>query len=564
MSIKSDTLAQQRRIGGLVVAACGALLTLAAVIAWLTFGQGVIATGSAVFLTIVLAVLSQKTGESGAARMAQGVGLVAQVSLLIAICNGHLWQIDMHMAYFAALAVLAIFADWPVILVAAAAVAVHHLTLSFLLPALVFNGGGGIGRVLLHAVILVTEAATLMWTALSSVRMLDNLEDARISSERASEAVLAAEAEKREVFAQEERRAAERRKAEVEAKAQMAAMVDQIAQALHHLAAGDLTCRIREPFIEEFETIRDDFNLAMEKLGQTMSGVVGQAQDIRHGADEMSQAVDDLSMRTERQAASLNQTSTALQEVTVTVRSTAETAQQAASLVTDAREQADRSGAVVTDAISAVGGIEQSAHKISQIIGVIDEIAFQTNLLALNAGVEAARAGEAGRGFAVVAMEVRALAQRSADAAKEIKALIAESAAQVEQGVDLVGRTGMALSGIVEKVVQVADLVGRIAATAQEQAAGLNQVTIAVREMDDVTQQNAAMVEQTTAASHRLTREAEALSQIVSQFAVDRAAAAQAPAPRPRRMAASAAARPRPAADARALQTRVAETWEEF
>ena len=170
MSIKSDTLAQQRQTGGLVVAGCSALLTLASGIAWLTFGQGIIAAGLAVLLTVGLGILSRQTGESVVARMAQAVGLMAQVSLLVAICNGHLWQIDMHMAYFAALAVLAIFADWPVILVAAATVALHHLTLSFLLPALVFNGGGGIGRVLVHAVILVAEAATLMWTALSSVR----------------------------------------------------------------------------------------------------------------------------------------------------------------------------------------------------------------------------------------------------------------------------------------------------------------------------------------------------------------------------------------------------------
>jgi methyl-accepting chemotaxis protein len=335
-------------------------------------------------------------------------------------------------------------------------------------------------------------------------------------------------------------------------------MVDQIARALSQLAAGDLTCRIATPFTDEFETIRRDFNQAVEKLGQTLSGVVSQAQDIRGGADEMSQAADDLSMRTERQAASLNQTSAALQEVTTTVRSTADTAREAARLVTDAREQADRSGVVVTDAITAVGGIEQSAHKISQIIGVIDEIAFQTNLLALNAGVEAARAGDAGRGFAVVAMEVRALAQRSADAAKEIKALIAESATQVEQGVDLVGRTGEALTSIVEKVVRVADLVGRIASTAQEQAAGLNQVNAAVREMDNVTQQNAAMVEETTAASHRLTREAEALSQLVAQFAVGDAPAAARQPPAPSRRTLPVAS------GARALQARVAESWDEF
>ena len=576
MSIKSDTLAQQRQTGGLVVAGCSALLTLASGIAWLTFGQGVIATGIAVLLTVGLGILSRQTGESAVARMAQGVGLMAQVSLLVAICNGHLWQIDMHMAYFAALAVLAIFADWPVILVAAATVALHHLTLSFLLPALVFNGGGGIGRVLVHAVILIAEAATLMWTALSSVRMLDSLEDARIASERASEAVLAAEAEKREVFAQEERRSGERRQHEIDAKAQMAAMVDQIAQALSRLAAGDLTCRIREPFTDEFETIREDFNLAMEKLGQTMSGVVGQAQDIRHGADEMSQAADDLSMRTERQAASLNQTSTALQEVTITVRSTAETAQQAARLVTDAREQADRSGVVVTDAISAVGGIEQSAHKISQIIGVIDEIAFQTNLLALNAGVEAARAGDAGRGFAVVASEVRALAQRSADAAKEIKALISASTAQVNVGVNLVGQTGEALTSIASNVTEITQLVNEIAASAQEQATGLIEVNSTVSQMDQVTQQNAAMVEQTTAAMRSLREEASELTRLFERFKIGStvgaiqppARAASAPAPARGRapattqratvMRASSSAAPKPAAPPRE------DNWDEF
>jgi len=194
MSIKSDTLAQQRQTGGLVVAACSALLTLAAGTAWLTFGQGLIATGVAVALTVGLGILSGRTGASAVARMAQGVGLMAQVSLLVAICNGHLWQIDMHMSYFAALGVLAIFADWTVILVAAATVALHHLTLSFILPSLVFYGGGGIGRVLVHAVILIAEAATLMWTAANNVRMLDEV---KVSLEEASRA--AAEAQQAEL-----------------------------------------------------------------------------------------------------------------------------------------------------------------------------------------------------------------------------------------------------------------------------------------------------------------------------------------------------------------------------
>jgi methyl-accepting chemotaxis protein len=175
----------------------------------------------------------------------------------------------------------------------------------------------------------------------------------------------------------------------------------------------------------------------------------------------------------------------------------------------------------VRDAVAAMSAIEDSAKRISQIIGVIDEIAFQTNLLALNAGVEAARAGEAGRGFAVVASEVRALAQRSSEAAKEIKTLINASSQQVESGVDLVSRTGDALRDIVTGVEQIVGLVAEISASTQEQATGLAQVNTAINQMDQVTQQNAAMVEESTAASQSLANEAGELAHLVSQFKTD-------------------------------------------
>jgi methyl-accepting chemotaxis protein len=187
-------------------------------------------------------------------------------------------------------------------------------------------------------------------------------------------------------------------------------------------------------------------------------------------------------------------------------------------VVSTTKTDATHSGEVVRGAVSAMHQIETSSNEISQIIGVIDEIAFQTNLLALNAGVEAARAGDAGRGFAVVASEVRALAQRSADAAKEIKALISASSQQVDRGVSLVGETGKVLERIVTQVTQINGVVTEIAASAEEQSTGLQQVNTAVNQMDQVTQQNAAMVEEATAASHALTSEADALSRLIARF----------------------------------------------
>jgi methyl-accepting chemotaxis protein len=204
----------------------------------------------------------------------------------------------------------------------------------------------------------------------------------------------------------------------------------------------------------------------------------------------------------------------------MTVQRTAEDTTRARSVISAAKAMAESSGEVARNATRAMEGIESSAKQISQIIGVIDEIAFQTNLLALNAGVEAARAGDAGRGFAVVASEVRALAQRSADAAKEIKALISASMEQVAHGVGLVGQTGAAQEKIVAQVVEVTEIVSRIAQSAQEQATGLKEINVAVNELDHATQQNTGMMEESTAASHRLAAEAEELAHLVARFRV--------------------------------------------
>jgi methyl-accepting chemotaxis protein len=304
---------------------------------------------------------------------------------------------------------------------------------------------------------------------------------------------------------------------EIEATTQ-AQIVGETGKGLTALVAGDLSYRIGVDFPGEYAKLRSDFNAAMGSLEETMGVITSNAQAMQTGAGEISQAADDLSRRTEQQAATLEETAAALDEITATVRRTAEGAQRATVVVTDARQDAETSGEVVSKAVSAMGEIERSADQISQIIGVIDEIAFQTNLLALNAGVEAARAGDAGRGFAVVASEVRALAQRSAEAAKEIKALISASTGQVKEGVTLVGQTGQALGAIVGRVSEINSLMAEINASAQEQATALGQVNTAVNQMDQTTQQNAAMVEQSTAASHNLNQEAGELVRLVGQF----------------------------------------------
>ncbi len=294
--------------------------------------------------------------------------------------------------------------------------------------------------------------------------------------------------------------------------------VDDLATGLTALAEGDLTKRVENPFPPALEKVRTDFNAAIDRLGSAMRTVLNNAEAIASGARETKEAADVLSKRTEQQAATVEETAAALDEITQTVADSAGRAAEAGGLVAETKRGAEHSGSIVRKAVDAMGQIEKSSREISNIIGVIDEIAFQTNLLALNAGVEAARAGEAGKGFAVVAQEVRELAQRSASAAKEIKALITTSSEHVKSGVDLVGQTGQALERIVAQVGNIDVNVTAIVESSREQSTGLVEINKAVNIMDQGTQQNAAMVEETTAASARLSSETENLRNLVSQF----------------------------------------------
>lgn len=296
--------------------------------------------------------------------------------------------------------------------------------------------------------------------------------------------------------------------------------VEMVQSSFNSLAAGDLTVRMNERVAPEFDAIRQNFNVSVSSLEETISNVVHAVYTIRSGLSEISTASNDLARRTEQQAASLEETVAALGEVTRGVNDTADGASTAQKTVNVARGDAEKGGEVVARAIAAMTEIQGSSSRIGNIISVIDEIAFQTNLLALNAGVEAARAGEAGKGFAVVAQEVRELAQRSAKAAKEIKELISLSSNQVEAGVQLVEETGSSLGKIVEQVLGMSQTVHQIAANASEQAVSLREVSSAADQMDKVTQQNAAMVEETTAAAQSLSQETENLAAIIGRFKV--------------------------------------------
>jgi methyl-accepting chemotaxis protein len=297
--------------------------------------------------------------------------------------------------------------------------------------------------------------------------------------------------------------------------------ITEVRRVIAALADADLTHEMEGQFQGAFAELQGNVNQTMAVLRQTMQNILGAAGTITDNSGELSSAANQLARRTEQQAASLEETAAALEEITTTVKTSTQRANEASHMVRETKNSAGKSGDIVRNAIDAMGRIEQSSSKISQIISVIDEIAFQTNLLALNAGVEAARAGEAGRGFAVVAQEVRELAQRSANAAKEIKTLINTSAEEVKGGVSLVLSTGDALREIEDLVNRVNDHVVTIARAAEEQSAALGEINTSVNHMDQMTQQNAAMVEETTAASQVLAGEARQLQAQLARFQLE-------------------------------------------
>ncbi|WP_343032484.1 methyl-accepting chemotaxis protein [Tritonibacter litoralis] len=429
--------------------------------------------------------------------------LVGHCILITASLAGHPWQMDTHMLYFAVLAIVSTLGNPTALLLAAGLIAVHHVSLSFLLPSLVYPGGDmveNLTRTVIHAVIVVLETGVLLLS---------------LRKKNAADMALAMQQD----AVQEQAEAAERATRDAnQNKEEAEHIVGLLSDRLGALAQGRLDCTITEDFPHAYRGLKSDFNNTIEKISDTISGALDKTRAINDGANGISQASEDLSMRTESQAATLEQTAAALEELTSSVRAAASGARGVEETMRTARTEAEDCSQTVKTAVEAMNRIEASSDKIGQIISVIDDIAFQTNLLALNAGVEAARAGESGRGFAVVASEVRSLALRSADAATEIKALISESSEQVGEGVELVDKAGTSIASITERVSEISGLIGDIATGAAEQSTGISELNSAVSQLDQVTQKNAAMVEEATAAGQMLCDEANQLNGLMGYF----------------------------------------------
>jgi methyl-accepting chemotaxis protein len=404
------------------------------------------------------------------------------------------------------------------------------------------------------------------------------IEKERLESEAATQAGLMDESRR---STEEQRQAAAQQR--LQQAQELEKVVNSIAAGLSELAHGNLTHRIGSEMPADYATLRDDFNATIDRLSATVRTIQVTSADVGLAAREINMGADDLSKRTEEQASSLEETAATTEELAASVKASAQASRNAAAIADEAMKAAQNGGAIAGQAVEAMARIEDASTKISDIIRVIDDIAFQTNLLALNAAVEAARAGDAGKGFAVVASEVRTLAQRSSEAAKDISALISSSNSEVGEGVKLVRQAGEQLSHILTASEKVAATIADISAASGEQASGIDEMSQAVAHLDEMTQQNAALAEQSAASAGSLSGKIVQLNDLVASFRTGHEAPAIAPAPKPateparlRQLAAAAFGQgkapaprelaPPPAAPAKKIvNSRSGDTgWEEF
>ncbi|MEO1330637.1 MAG: methyl-accepting chemotaxis protein [Pseudomonadota bacterium] len=532
---------------------------LTAFTAWWSGASILMATAVALGLAALASLASGgapfRAGSSTpTSRAVVAVAAMGQAATLVAALAGTPWQIDAHMYFFALLGIIVALVDARALLAAAGTVALHHLTLNFVAAELVYPGGPDLGRTLLHAAILAAmTATTILLTRRIDSLFVEAEKSAAEASEQAARADEALEGARRADEAAKEERAVmlsalqseigsvvqaaragafDRKVSRRFDDAALQDLADQVnslvgeieaglssaQQALGQLAAGDLTARMDGAFDGGFADLQRDLNATGERLGGLVSEIQNSAAAVRKQATSIRSASETLAGQAESQASSIEETAATMEEMSSTISANAENAGKASGMADEAQSRARRGQDIVGQAVTAMGAIEESSAKISDIIGVIEGIAFQTNLLALNAAVEAARAGEAGKGFAVVASEVRALSQRSSDAARDIKDLISESGGKVADGAKLVVATGSALDEILTSVMEVTTTVEEISSASREQSTGVSEISAAVAQMDQATQQNAGLAEESANAARSLTTEAERLGALSASF----------------------------------------------
>ncbi|HTM78151.1 MAG TPA: methyl-accepting chemotaxis protein [Devosia sp.] len=549
-----ETFRQRAALGLIALTVAMAAATLA--VEWIRFEAIGIASMLAFGLSAIMVLSFVLFRLSPSGRHVTVAVLMGQVAAALIAMRGHPMQIDVHMAFFAALAMCALLYDIRAILLGTVLVAVHHLGIGLLWSDLVFYGSGGLGRVTFHAVILLAEAAALIWMTVNTAAVLSLAEERANEVAQGAEAALANSAELARSVDATRHHADQMNQLQDEYAAVVEAglagdfsrrmqtrygdrsldaladktnlLVQQVSDGLsatqgvlQALAQADVTCRVKGDFKGVFSDLQHHTNAVAEKLAEVVGQLKTASTSLKVATSEILSGANDLSQRTTRQAVSIEQTALAMAQLATTVQQNAERAREASLVAASVTETAEAGGQVMRQATEAMERITVSSTKISDIIGMIDQIAFQTNLLALNASVEAARAGEAGKGFAVVAVEVRRLAQSTTNASADVKGLIEQSNVEVLGGSRLVLDAAGRLDAMLVAARSSNALMSGIARDSGEQVTAIEDVGSAVRAMDEVTQHNAALVEEINAAIEQSEAQAGELDRIVDIFTIN-------------------------------------------